>query len=96
MSGVVLDILKEPRKEAYRELIRFALKRCDRFSFVWRKQLQFGESAQQIALDLKPWFISEAETKFWPGTTGPLSLVRQYQAVRGSGKILEAVEGLYS
>ena len=91
----MLDILKEPQGETYLALLRFAASHCDRFSLVWRNQLKFDQSAQQVAVDLEPWLISEANTKSWPGTQGPRSLVRHYRVVSQSVKILQIADGLY-
>lgn len=96
MNRTILDIFAEPQGETYKALVQFSAKRCERFSLVWRQQLKFAPSAQQLAAALQPWLISEAETKSWPGTKGPLALVRQYRIVRGSREVLQSVEGLYS
>lgn len=96
MNRTVLEIVKEPQGQIYKALVRFTAERCNSFSLVWCRQLDFDPSAQQFAVALQPWLISEAETKSWPGTKGPLALVRHYRMVRGSGEILQSVEGLYS
>lgn len=93
-----LGIIEEPRGETYLALLRFARKRCERFSLVWRTKLRFNSSAINIARALEPDLERSSTTNEWPGTRliGHTAVVRHYRITRRSMEVLEAAPGLFS
>ncbi len=82
----------------YTTLLRFAAERCQQFSLVWRDQLRFNPSAQEIAAALEPFLVAQVHTDTWPGTCliGHQAVVRYYQVNRKSIAALQKADGLYS
>ena len=93
-----LDITDEPVGREYRDLLQLALEACGSFSLVWRDQLAFEPSAEEVAQSLQPFLIREQRTDEWPGTKlfGHLATVRYYRLTVETLAVLERAAGLYA
>ncbi|HET9253051.1 MAG TPA: hypothetical protein VFP58_13140 [Candidatus Eisenbacteria bacterium] len=93
-----LDLVTEPRGQAYAGMLELASEACASFSLVWRDQLSFHASAQAIAADLAPFLVRQERTAEWPGTQllGHLATVRHYRLEPESLRVLKTAEGLYA
>lgn len=91
------SIADEPVGEVYKQLLGFASRARCQFSLVWREQLEFEESACEIASRLKPDLMSEIRTDEWPGTRliGHMATVRTYQLSGKALAVLSETHGLY-
>lgn len=94
----MIDILSEPRGEAYYELLQLAKQHCTSFSLVWQDIFRFSESADSLERTLQPFLIREEHTNVWPGTEvfGHKARVCHYRVTDESVSILAEVSGLYA
>ena len=91
-----IDIIKEPRGAAYRQLVDRAVARCATFSLTWRDDQACDP---QVAESLHPFLAREERTSAWPGTLlaqGQLATVRHYTLTNLSGAILKRASRLYA
>ncbi|MEK6259585.1 MAG: hypothetical protein AABP62_13285 [Planctomycetota bacterium] len=81
---------------AYLGLLDLARQTESLVGLVWREQLKFSPSAQQIAADLKPSLVEERLTDEWPGTRlfGSQAWYRLYRCDEHSLPIFSRVERL--
>ncbi len=65
---------------------------------MWRDQLVFEPTAEEIAVALKSALIKEDRTDEWPGTKllGHMATVRHYQITDRTVAILDRAPGLYA
>jgi hypothetical protein len=94
----MIDILLEPRGEAYYELLQLAKQHCTSFSLVWQDIFRFNESADNLKRILQPFLIREEHTNIWPGTELLLhkAQVCHYRLTDESVSILADASGLYA
>lgn len=94
----MIDIIEEPAGEIYDALLNFVASKCKLFSLVWRHQFKFEKSADEIAIALRPFLISEAQTSKWPGTKllGHKATLRYYQITSESTAELRRAGRLYA
>ena len=93
-----LEITDEPAGREYRDLLHLAAEACGSFSLVWRDQLAFEPSAEEVARSLRPFLIREQRTDEWPGTKllGHLATVRYYRLTPETLAVLERAARLYA
>jgi hypothetical protein len=94
----MIDIVSEPRGEAYRALLHLAKQHCTSFSLVWRDDFTFSESAGNVECSLQTFLIREEHTDEWPGTEllRHKARVCHYRVTDESVSILAEVPGLYA
>jgi hypothetical protein len=67
-SELVLNLTREPREDAYRELLRAALKYADTAQLVLRPTLPAGPSCEAFLVASQLWLSGRREASEWPGT----------------------------
>ena len=98
MKQSCLELEEDLQGCDYIRLIELAQRSCDRFYLVWREQLSFGQSAEDCAVDLAPWLISEETTDTWDGTQlfGTTATLRHYKLCSASAQVLKKPGHLYA
>jgi len=96
--AITFDVMKEPVGKTYRMLLLLASEMCSSLSLVWRDQMVFEPTAEEVGEALKPVLIREDRTDKWPGTTllGHMATVRHYRMTDKALGILERAPGLYA
>jgi len=96
--NATFNIVEEPVGETYQKLLQLASETCASFSLVWRDQLNFELSAEEVASLLQPYLIREQRTDEWPGTKllGHLATVRHYRLCVETLNVLRQAAGLYA
>lgn len=82
---------------SYRELLTFAASNASEFTLVWRKGLEFSQSARDIDQALQPYLIRKEVSSKWPGTEllSGAAVVKRYKVTEGSLAILHAVDDTF-
>jgi hypothetical protein len=98
MIAATLDILREPRGDAYAALLALAAERCASFSLVWPDRLAASVGADTVAVSLSPDLVREARVAQWPGTQllDDTARVRHYALTPESLLVLRSAPGLYA
>jgi hypothetical protein len=93
----VFGLTKEPRDQAYGELLRAGLRVCERALLAIREPSWLDQRGERVLEDLSPYLIGSAERSEWPGTSllAGTALVKEYALDEASVAILaSAVTGL--
>ena len=98
MIAATLDILREPRGDAYASLLALAAERCATFSLVWPDRLAASVGADTVAVSLSLQLVREARVSQWPGTQllDDTARVRHYALTAESLAVLRSAPGLYA
>jgi hypothetical protein len=94
----VFGLTKEPRDQAYGELLRAGLRVCERASLVIREPSWLDQRRERVVRELSPYMVASGQWSEWPGTKllDGTALVNEYALEDESAAILTtAVEGLY-
>jgi hypothetical protein len=94
----ILLFKTEPTGDDYQALLRFAASHCYAFALVWQDQLQFHESALQVARRLEPWLLMERRVRQWPGYGEydcDVAWRRWYEITEGSIAVISEPSGFY-
>ncbi|MTK11301.1 MAG: leucine-rich repeat domain-containing protein, partial [Clostridiaceae bacterium] len=95
----MIEIYDDPRDQAYRSLIDYAVKKCTKFVLVEVKSISYSNNAKKVLSELEPYLISRIKLDRWPGTISGSddNLVYTYDLNEKSARILkEAANSLFS
>ena len=97
IARVPTPLVNDIAGEAYLGLLDLAQRTESLVGLVWREQLTFSASAQQLADELKPSLVEERRTDEWPGTRlfGHQAWYRLYRCDDHALPILARAERLY-
>src|SRR5580704_13024773 len=91
-------LVREPRDDAYRSLIRAVGHLAARILLVWGDPARIPERGRAILAEMEPWCRLTEQRGEWPGTrllSGTVT-VKEYEASRELIKIMESTTiGLY-
>lgn len=95
----MIKIYDNPRDDAYRALIDYAVKKCTKFILVEVKCISSSNNVKKVLNALEPYLINKIKSDRWPGTISGSddNLVYTYEFNEKSAKILkEAANSLFS
>jgi Leucine-rich repeat (LRR) protein len=95
----MIEIYDNPKDEAYRSLIDYAVKKCTKFVLVEVKDISSSSNVKKVLTALEPYIINKIRSNKWPGTRSGSNnnLVYTYEFNEKSARILkEAANSLFS
>lgn len=87
----MIEIYDDPRDDAYKALIDYAIQKCSKFVLMKVDRIDYNDNARKVLNKLEPFLISKIKSNEWARTISGSdnNLVYTYKLNKESAKILK-------